>query len=212
MITIFVTGIGTDVGKTVVSAIIAEALQADYWKPVQAGFEQGTDSDAVKDLLTNQKSVIHPSFYTFRLPASPHIAARVENVRIDLEKIVEEYERINTGNEWLIVEGAGGLMVPLNEEKFAADLIMKMRARVVIVSRNYLGSINHSLLTSKLLNQMGIVNAGWVFNDHFMDYEDEITHWSGYPKIGSIPFTDKPDARFVHEQAQSLKTDLTRWL
>src|SRR5437773_5041399 len=119
---IFITGIGTDVGKTVVAAIITEALQANYWKPVQAGMEDGTDALQVKNLITNTISVIHPEVYKLSLAASPHIAARKDNVKIDLDVIVEKYRQSAIGN-WqlatenclLIIEGAGGLMVPLNE-------------------------------------------------------------------------------------------------
>src|SRR5437868_650265 len=98
---IFITGIGTDVGKTIVAAIITEALQADYWKPVQAGYENGTDVLQVKDLITNTASVIHPEVYKLALAASPHIAARKENVKIDLDVIVKKYEQLKTSNRQL---------------------------------------------------------------------------------------------------------------
>ena len=146
---IFITGIGTDVGKTVVSAIITEALQADYWKPVQAGFYDGTDALTLKELISNDETVIHPEVYKLSLAASPHIAARIEHTNIDLNLIVERYHLFKTLNselrtqKQLIIEGAGGLMVPLNEKEFMFDLIQKLNARVILVSRNYLGSINH---------------------------------------------------------------------
>jgi dethiobiotin synthetase len=128
----FITGTGTNVGKTVVSAIAAEALEADYWKPVQAGFANGTDSEWVAGMLSNKRSVIYPEVYKLRLAASPHIAAREENININLQEIVDRRPLINN----LIIEGAGGLMVPLNEDEFVLDLVKSMRIRVILVSRN----------------------------------------------------------------------------
>jgi len=161
---IFITGIGTDVGKTVVSAIVARALQADYWKPVQAGFSEGTDSLRIQKLLRNKNTVIHPEVYRFALPASPHISARDENIEISLEKIYNTFHSLHTGNR-IVIEGAGGLMVPLNQKEFIADLIIKLNATVIIVSRNYLGSINHSLLTAAYCKQkIYLLPAGYLMN------------------------------------------------
>src|SRR5690242_7543312 len=95
---IFITGIGTNVGKTIVAAIIAEALQADYWKPIQAGYEDGTDALEIKNLITNTISVIHPEVYKLSLATSPHIAAREDNVKIDVDMIKKKYEQLVTGN------------------------------------------------------------------------------------------------------------------
>ncbi|HXL55099.1 MAG TPA: dethiobiotin synthase, partial [Chitinophagaceae bacterium] len=181
---IFITGIGTGVGKTIVAAIITEALQANYWKPVQAGIEDGTDALQVKDLVTNTTSVIHPEVYNLSLAASPHIAARKDNVKIDLDVIVRNYEQLVTGNRQsamdnqqlptancqLIIEGAGGILVPLNENEFVIDLIEKFHAKVILVSRNYLGSINHSLLTAAVCKQRKVNVTGWIFNDQYMNY------------------------------------------
>ena len=204
---IFVTGTGTGIGKTVISAIITEALRADYWKPVQAGFDEGTDSEWVKKVLTNDKSVIHPEAYKLRLPASPHIAAREENIRIDLDKIYE----LLPGAANLVIEGAGGIMVPLNENEFVIDLIKKLEARVVIVSRNTLGSINHSLLTAMACKQKGLRVLGWVFNGSYLDYEDEIVKWSGYHYLGSVPFVETADKKFVAEQAAEMEKQFYNW-
>lgn len=197
---IFITGIGTDVGKTVVSAIVAEALQADYWKPVQAGFDNGTDSEWVRSVL-NKKSVVYPEVYKLKLPASPHIAAREEGITIDLQEI---YNQQPAGNGQLVIEGAGGLLVPLNDKEFVIDLIKKLNARVILVSRNYLGSINHSLLTAQVCKANNINVIGWVFNDQYMDYEKEIADWTGYPVIGNVPFMEKIDTQFIKTQAERL--------
>jgi dethiobiotin synthetase len=215
---IFVTGIGTDVGKTIVSAVLTEALHADYWKPVQAGFYDGTDALTIKELISNNETVIHPEVYKLSLAASPHIAARIEHIKIDLNLIAEKYHLLKTQNskagtqKQLIIEGAGGLMVPLNEKEFMFDLIQKLNARVILVSRNYLGSINHSLLTAGVCKQKNIEVAGWIFNDQYMDYEHEIVQWTGWPKIFSMPFAENLTKEFISGQAEKLKASLQKFL
>lgn len=210
MTPIFITGIGTNVGKTVVSAIVTEALQVDYWKPIQAGFEDGTDALQVQSLISNPQTIIHPEVYKLQLPASPHIAARQENIIINLKNIVNHQPSIS--NSQLIIEGAGGIMVPLNDHEFVIDLITALNAKVILVSRNYLGSINHSLLTANICKQRGIDVLGWIFNDQYLDYENEIVAWSGYPKIASIPFVEKVDKAFVLQQANAIRLSLQQLL
>jgi len=229
MNTIFVTGIGTDVGKTVASAILCEALEADYWKPVQAGFDNGTDAQLIQSLITNKKTIVHPETYKLKLASSPHIAARKEEIKIDLDKIAEDYNKI-VNREWsmvndkrltenakpktenLIIEGAGGLMVPLNDAEFIINLIKKLNAKVILVSKNYLGSINHSLLTASVCKQNNLDVLGWMFNEDFMNYEEEIEEWSGYAKIASIPSGTHINATFVREQALLIKHSLQFFL
>ena len=209
---ILITGIGTGIGKTIVAAIVAEALQADYWKPVQAGFDDGTDALLVGNLISNDKTIIHPEVYKLKLPASPHIAAREENIKIDLGKIVNQFEQINLQSEiakrQLIIEGAGGLLVPLNETEFVIDLIKKLNAKVILVSRNYLGSINHSLLTATVCKQNNIDVIGWIFNDQYMHYEEEIAQWSGYKKLGSVSFSSTIDKNFIRNEAEKISASL----
>jgi dethiobiotin synthetase len=202
---IFVTGIGTGIGKTFVSAILAKALDADYWKPVQAGYEEGTDSEWVANWLQETGSVVHPEVYRLAKPASPHIAAREEGVTIDISKICE---KIPQNDRTLLIEGAGGILVPLNESQFVADLIKEMGAKVILVSRNYLGSINHSLLTARVCREMQIPVIGWVFNDQYLDYEEEIVKWSNFPRIASIPWTDNINGTFINSQAAAIKKQL----
>ncbi|HYK46203.1 MAG TPA: dethiobiotin synthase [Parafilimonas sp.] len=209
---IFITGIGTDVGKTVAAAILAEALEADYWKPVQAGFSEGTDAELVRSLLTPQTSVVHPETYKLKLAASPHIGAREEGIKTDLDKIAADFRAITSNVKNLIIEGAGGLMVPLNEEEFVIDLVKKLNARVILVSRNYLGSINHSLMTAAVCKQNDLHVLGWIFNDHYLNYEEEIVQWSGFPKIASIPASKKIDAAFIKAQAPIMKNALINFL
>ena len=224
---IFITGIGTDVGKTIAAALLAEALEADYWKPVQAGFDEGTDSEFIHSVISNNKTIIHPETYKLKLAASPHIAARDEGIKIELKKIEEAYFEIVSHQSSiaiheipthrslfsnLIIEGAGGLMAPLNEDEFVLDLIKKLNAKVILVSRNYLGSINHSLLTARVCRENNIDVLGWIFNDHYLNYENEIAKWSGYPKIASIPTAKKIDITFIKEQAGNIKSSLNRML
>lgn len=157
---LFITGIGTDVGKTIASAIITEALEADYWKPIQAGDLENSDSHKVKSFLSNKKTVIHPNSYALNTPASPHFAAELDRITIDLSKIIEPKTENN-----LVVEGAGGVFVPLNDIDCVIDLIQK-DYKVIVVSRHYLGSINHTLLTIEALQNRKIAVAGIVFSGH----------------------------------------------
>jgi dethiobiotin synthetase len=209
---IFISGIGTEVGKTVVSAILTEGLHADYWKPVQAGFYDGTDALTIEELISNSETVIHPEVYKLSLAASPHIAARLERMKIDLNLIASQFHHLQTSNRQIIIEGAGGLMVPLNKNDFVIDLIQKLNARVILVSRNYLGSINHSLLTAAVCKQKNIDVVGWIFNDQYMDYEHEIVQWSGLPKICSIPFSENVTKEFIKEHAEKIKESLQELL
>jgi dethiobiotin synthetase len=211
---IFITGIGTGVGKTIISAIITEALKANYWKPIQAGFDDGTDALEVKQLVSNTDSLFFDEVYKLKLPASPHIAAREENIKIEMTDIVSSYQNIskNNANNNLIIEGAGGLLVPINDNEFIIDIIKNLNAKVILVSRNYLGSINHSLLTAQICKQQNIDVLGWVFNDQFMQYEDEIVHWSGYTKIASVPLATTLSASWVSQQAKILEGSLRKVL
>lgn len=205
---VFVSGTGTGIGKTFVSAILAEALQADYWKPIQAGYAGITDSDWVRNELTNKRSVVHPETYRIKLAASPHIGAKQENIHISLQKIIDS---LPSGDNDLVIEGAGGLMVPLNDHEFVADLIKLLKVPVVLVSRNTLGSINFSLLSAMACKQMNIHVLGWIFNDNYLNYENDIVGWTGYPSLASIPFSPHADSTFISEQAEIMKKKMEHW-
>jgi dethiobiotin synthetase len=183
MRTIFVTGIGTDVGKTVVSAILVEALKADYFKPVQTGAFFTSDGKKIEKYISNTVSRIHPETYNLGQYMSPHAAAEQEGVRLELDKIALPV----TSNPTLIVEGAGGIMVPLNEKEFIVDIIQKFDAEVVLVIQNYLGSINHSLLSLDVLKFRKLKLLGIIFNGapHQMS-EDIILKYSGSRLLGRI--------------------------
>ena len=156
---LFITGISTDVGKTITSAIVVEALQADYWKPIQAGDLDNSDSRKVKDLISNSETQIFENSYQLNTPASPHYAAQIDNVEIKLDKIIEPKTENN-----LVIEGAGGLFVPLNNNDCVIDLI-KPDYEVIVVSRHYLGSINHTLLTIEALKSRNITKDGINVNE-----------------------------------------------
>ena len=205
---IFVTGTGTDIGKTYVSAILTEALHADYWKPVQAGYEGTTDSEWVRSMLSNPDSIVHPELYKLKLAASPHLAAAEEGIEINIQTIAKHAP---ASNRPLIIEGAGGLMVPLNGREFVPDLIKQLDVPVILVSRNMLGSINHSLLTAMACRQLNIKVLGWIFNDDYMDYADEIVQWTGVPMLARIPFRESPNATHISEQAATLKSMMQQW-
>ena len=155
---LFITGISTDVGKTITSAIVVEALEADYWKPVQAGDLDNSDSHKVKSKISNSKSRFYPNSYQLNTPASPHLAAEIDGITIDLKNIQEP----KTDNH-LVIEGAGGIFVPLNEEHSIIDLIQP-DYKVIVVSRHYLGSINHTLLTIEAILNRGFEVTGIIFS------------------------------------------------
>ena len=166
---LFVTGIGTDVGKTVVSAILVEKLKADYWKPIQSGDLDNTDTMKVQALISNPISKFYPEAYRLTQPYSPHKSADLDGITIDLDHITLP----QTDNQ-LIIEGAGGLMVPLNNQHFIIDLIQKFEAEVILVVKHYLGSINHTLLSLELLKQKKIKVKALIFNGDSDEYSEKI--------------------------------------
>lgn len=177
---IFITGIGTDVGKTIVAAALVEKFKTDYWKPVQSGDLANSDTIKVQSLISNTKSVFHPEAYRLTQPFSPHKSADIDRVEIKLDGFVLP----QTTNR-LIIEGAGGLMVPLNNNDMIIDLIKKLDVDVVLVSRNYLGSINHTLLSIDALTTHGINIKAIVFNGDADSYTEDIIQ-SKLPKNTTI--------------------------
>ena len=177
---LFVTGISTEVGKTIASAIVVEALEADYWKPIQAGDLDNSDSHKIEKLITNAKTVFHPNSYALQTPMSPHAAADIDGITIDLNKIVPP----KTENH-LVIEGAGGLLVPLNDTDTIFDLIQP-DYKVIVVSRHYLGSINHTLLTLEKLKEKK-VKVGIIFSgDEHPTTEEIILKKSDVTFLGRI--------------------------
>jgi dethiobiotin synthetase len=195
---LFITGIGTDVGKTVASAILTEALEADYWKPIQAGDLDWSDSHKVKSQISNTKSQLHPNAFALNTPASPHYAASVDGITIDLKKIIEP----KTKNH-LVIEGAGGVLVPLNDTDFVMDLIQP-DYKVIVVSRHYLGSINHTLMTFEALKSRNINIAGILFSgDENEATETIILNKTNAKYIGRIdnePYFDQNVIRYYADK------------
>ncbi|MCB9361192.1 MAG: dethiobiotin synthase [Flavobacteriales bacterium] len=182
MKTYFITGIGTDVGKTVVAAILTEALEADYWKPIQAGDIENSDTIKVQNLISNSKTVFHKESYQLTQPMSPHAAAKIDNIEIDLTKISIPETENN-----LIIEGAGGLMVPLNDSQLIIDLIKKIDVETILVSQNYLGSINHTILSLESLKVKKLKVAGIIFNgNENRETEQYILNYTGVKFLGRI--------------------------
>ncbi|MBF6641644.1 dethiobiotin synthase [Flavobacterium sp. J49] len=200
---IFITGIGTDVGKTVASAIVTQALKADYWKPIQAGDLDHSDSHKVKTLVSNDQSVFHKNAYALHTPASPHLAAAIDGITIDLKQIQEP----QTDNH-LVIEGAGGVLVPLNDADCVVDLIQK-DYKVIVVSRHYLGSINHTLLTLEALQNRNIKVAGIIFSgDENQATETIILHKTGIHCIGRIDNEPYFDANVIGYYADKFRENL----
>ena len=179
----FITGIDTGIGKTIVSAIVTEKLQADYWKPIQSGDLDNSDTLTVKQLVANPVTTFHPEAYGLTQPFSPHKSAAIDGIQIDPDTI-----RLPQTTNSLVVEGAGGLMVPLNEKTLIIDLIKKLELEVILVAKNYLGSINHTLLSLEMLRLKHIPIAGIVFNGpNDNSSEDYILNYSKAPLLGRVP-------------------------
>ena len=202
MTRIFVTGISTEVGKTITSAIITEALEADYWKPVQAGELENTDSDKVASLISNSKTKIHESSYKLTSPMSPHAAAEIDGVHIERDKIKEP----ETDNH-LVIEGAGGLLVPLNSDDTILDIIMP-NYKIIVVSRHYLGSINHSLLTINWLKQKGYDVSVLFSGDENPTTEQIILKKTGVLSLGRINEEILFDKKVVKSYANRFRSVL----
>ena len=202
---IFITGISTDVGKTITSAIIVEALEADYWKPIQAGDLENSDSQKVKNLISNNTTVFHDNSYKFKTPASPHLAAAIEGIVIDINKIIEP----KTSNH-LVIEGAGGLFVPLNDNDCVIDLIQPDH-QIVIVSRHYLGSINHTILTIEALKSRNLNIAGIIFSgDENKSTESIILSKTNLNFIGRINNEPYFDKNVIAEYADLFRENLLK--
>jgi dethiobiotin synthetase len=176
----FVTGIDTDSGKTLACAILCEALKADYWKPIQAGLPR--DTETVRNLVENSTSVFHPEAYLLQTPASPHAAAKIDGISISLDNIKQP----QTTNK-LIIEGAGGCLVPINDQDFVIDIAKKIKCEIILVADLYLGSINHTLLTVHELKRRGLPIKGLIFNGvRNSESERIILKHTGWPLLVHI--------------------------
>lgn len=191
---IFVTGIDTGIGKTVAAAVLTEALEADYWKPVQVGDLDDSDSMKVQSLLSNEKSKVLPEGVRLKRPMSPHAAAELEQRTLSPDC----FDIPESNNPTMIIEGAGGLMVPLSADFLILDLIRQLKAEVVLVSKNYLGSINHTLLTAEMLRLREIPVLGIIFNgEEVSSSEQVILEITGLRMLGRINREEQLDKNVV---------------
>lgn len=196
----FVTAIGTDSGKTVASAILCKALSAEYWKPIQSG--EPTDAATIQRLCPDV--YVHPEACKFAMPASPHAAARAEGREINIEHI-----KAPQTLKPLVIEGAGGCLVPLNDQHFVIDLVPQLQAQVVLVANLYLGSINHTLLTWRLLQERGFPVAGIIFNGAAnSESERIILNHTKYKKLLHIAQHDSISPELINTYAHELREQL----
>ncbi|GAB3245849.1 dethiobiotin synthase [Larkinella harenae] len=196
-----IAGIGTEIGKTVISSVVVEALNADYWKPVQSGALEDSDSETVRRLISNTITRFHPETYRLREPLSPHAAAAIDGVEITLDA----FQLPQTANH-LIVELAGGLLVPLNNRDLNLDLVQQLQLPVLLVSKHYLGSINHTLLSVEALQRRTIPILGLIFNGPETPASEEfIVKYTGLKSFGRIEWGTAINPEFVRRNADSLK-------
>ncbi len=201
---IFITGIGTGVGKTIVSAILVEKFKADYWKPIQSGDLDTSDTINVKSLVSNNFSVFHPEAIKLSQPYSPHKSAALDGIVIDEYQIVCPATKNN-----LFIEGAGGLMVPINNQFLMIDLIKKLNMAVVLVSSNYLGSINHTILSIKMLIQYQIPIKGIIFNGVEDSYTtDFILAYTGIKLLGHLPVFNNIDKKTISQSTSHIINEI----
>jgi dethiobiotin synthetase len=180
---IVVTGTDTGIGKTVFAAALAGALDGYYWKPIQSGLADETDSETVRRLSGVATERILPERYRLRTPASPHLAARIDGVEIDAERLA-----LPSTPRPLVVEGAGGLLVPLTHERTYIDVFARWRAPLVLCARTTLGTINHTLLSIEAIRTRGIPLLGIAFiGDEITDSEEIIVAMGRTGRLGRLP-------------------------
>ena len=196
----FITGISTNVGKTLFAAILAEAMEADYWKPIQSGYNEGRDTITVQQLISNTKSKFHKETFLLKEPVAPHLAAKNEGIEIDIDSFM-----IPKTNNTLLIEGAGGPLVPINDRNFVIDIAKKADAEIILVINSYLGCINHSLLCIDYLFTNNFPLCGIVLNGNFdPEVEKAIVSYKPVNVLAKIPFTFSPNKYFVSQQAKQI--------
>lgn len=205
---IMVAGIGTDVGKTVVSAILTTLFRGDYWKPIQCGQEESSDSNTVKRWLEGTAHTVHPPAYSLKAPLSPHHAARLENTLIQWDSIA-----LPETTRPLIIEGVGGILVPLTAKASSMDLFKSWDCQWIIVSRHYLGSINHTLLTLEVLKKLSIPVLGIVFNgEHNPDTESAILEISQASVLGRLLPEPNLNSQTIQRYAKQWQVQFSKLL
>ena len=187
---IIVTGTDTDIGKSVVCAMLVQALSANYYKPVQAGLDGETDSEFVKRLSGMPDEHFYPESYRLQTPASPHLSAKLDGVKIDVNHLEMPHS-----DRLLIVEGAGGLLVPLTDDVLLIEMFARWKAPIVLCASTRLGTINHSLLSIEALNRRNIEILGVVFvGDKMESSETAIVNFGQVKHLGRLPILDPLDS------------------
>jgi len=196
-----IVGIGTDVGKTVVSALISEALKANYFKPIQAGDLDNSDSIKIARWCSKEV-IVEEEIFRLQRPIAPHAAAELEGRELKLIDI-----KFPTTDNYVVLEGAGGVMVPLNRDETLLDIYKKSNLPVIVVSRNYLGSINHTLLTVETLQKSGIPIFGIVFTgEENSTTEQIIIEITGCDRLGFVQLPAEIDAAFIQEKSKEFES------
>jgi len=198
---IFLSGIDTNIGKTVVSSLLVKLFNTDYWKPIQCGDLDNSDSMVLRKLIgKDYTGTLHPERYALHLPQSAHIAAKEANVNIKLQ----DFE-LPQSDKPIVVEGAGGCLVPINEENTVIDLAKHLGLPVVLVVRFYLGAYNHTLLSIEALQKRGIEIQGLILNEgdnpEFREFISRKTHLKF---LGVVPKLKSLDS-------QTLETIVHQW-
>ncbi len=199
--TYFITAIDTNIGKTLVSSILVQKLGYDFWKPIQSGLESPTDTETVKSLVKRTDCNFHTERFRLNHPLSPHNAAELDHVSIQLTDF-----NLPT-NHNLIIEGAGGVLVPLNYNgDTMVDLMRQIPCEIIIVSRNYLGSINHTLMTCNVLKNAGLTVKGLIFSgERNVSSEKVIQTVSNLPILGFIPTLTEINKEVVDQLTNNIE-------
>ncbi|MCB0408525.1 MAG: dethiobiotin synthase [Bdellovibrionales bacterium] len=195
-----VTGTDTGVGKTVVSALLCLLTKRRYWKPIQSGTEPSTDSDWISNLLGRDR--VLPETYRLRNPVSPHLSAKIDNVEIKLDSILDTLSNISDS---LIIEGAGGLLVPLNRKEFIIDLISKIPCRCILVARSGLGTINHTLMSLEALAARNIQPLGVVMvGERNPENKCAIEKYGNIQVLGEVPLLSNFERHTLLSHSQNI--------
>jgi len=186
---LFVTGTDTNVGKTLLSALLVAALGRNYWKPIQTGASEGTDREAVMKWAQVGTDRVCPESYIFDPPVSPHLAADQQGITIDMQRV-----RRPVSSAPLIIEGAGGVLVPINDKAFMLDLMRHVGAPVIVAARTALGTINHTLLSLSVLRDAGVVLHGVIMiGKEDAENRRAIEHYGNVQVMGHIPWLERID-------------------
>ena len=200
---VVVAGIGTEVGKTIVSAALLHRLKADDWKPIQAGELENSDSHNVSQLVGDLSIHIHSEAFRLKEPMSPHAAAAIEDRSIHLNELI-----LPETENHLVVELAGGIMVPINNQQTSLDWLKKMKIPVVLVSRYYLGQINHTLLTIEVLKSNKVPLLGIIFNgEENLASKQAILQIGNTEDLGTIPILKEINSNTIARAANEIRLE-----